>query len=119
MPKMCQAALNCTNRNVLPSIITLLLFLMQFDTIARNNSHPPEIRNIHAQQRFGTRLVDITFDLIDPDDVPLLIQLTASEDNGGSYTLIPRSLSGDVGEGIHPGDRKRIVWDVGAPIFRV
>lgn len=116
MPQVCRAALNRANRNVLPTIISLLLFLIQFGAIARDYSHPPEIRNIHVQQRFGTRLVDITFDLFDPDDVPLSIQLTASEDNGKSYTINPHSLSGDVGEGIHPGVRKRIVWDVGVDL---
>jgi len=28
---------------------------------------PPEIRNLKVQQRPGTYLVDVTFDLVDPD----------------------------------------------------
>ena len=116
MPQIFQAGLNCTTRLAIPTIITLLLFMSQSRTIARENSRLPEIRNIHAQQRFGTRLVDITFDLFDPDEEPLSIKLTASEDNGGSYTITPRTLSGDVGEGIHPGEHKRIIWDVGVDL---
>jgi formylglycine-generating enzyme required for sulfatase activity len=116
MPQTCQATLNRTSKIAIPTIITLLLFMSQSKTIARDNGHLPEIRNIHAQQRFGTRLADITFDLFDLDEEPLSIMLSASEDNGGSYTITPRTLRGDVGEGIHPGEHKRIIWDVGVDL---
>ena len=98
------------------TILTLVLSMGTSIAVTQDNGHPPEIRNIRAQQRFGTRLIDITFDLRDPDEEPLSIKLTASEDDGDSYSITPRTLSGDVGEGIHPGERKRIVWDVGVDL---
>lgn len=116
MPQTYRVHLGRTRRIAALTILTLLLFLGRSKAIAQDNGHPPEISNVHAQQRFGTRLVDITFDLRDPDEEPLSIKLTASEDGGDSYSITPRTLSGDVGEGIHPGERKRIVWDVGVDL---
>ena len=116
MPQSYRAVLGRTCRIAILTILTLLLFMGKSRTIAQDNGHIPEIRNIHAQQRFGTRLVEITFDLLDPDEEPLSIKLTASEDNGNSYTITPRTLSGDVGDGIRPGAHRRIVWDVGVDL---
>jgi len=73
---------------------------------------PPEIRNLKAQQRPGTHLVDITFDLVDPDSVNgVFLSAEASVDNGTTYNLPAKTAAtGDVGL-VKPGAGKKMVWD--------
>ena len=86
----------------------------------------PVVSNVRAEQREETSLVDITYDVTDPDGDLMTISVQISSDAGLSYTIFPRSLSGDVGEGIASGTGKLIVWDaaqdipgVWSPLFRV
>jgi formylglycine-generating enzyme required for sulfatase activity len=76
-------------------------------------NHAPVVKNVHAQQRQGALLVDITYDVEDADGDSLEIIIEASNDNGKTYTIIPKSLTGDVGKNITPGRGKKVVWDVG------
>jgi formylglycine-generating enzyme required for sulfatase activity len=72
---------------------------------------PPEIRNLKVQQRPGTYLVDVTFDLVDPDSLNgVFLSLEASSDNGVNFNLPAKTLSGDTGL-IKPGSGKKMVWD--------
>jgi formylglycine-generating enzyme required for sulfatase activity len=72
---------------------------------------PPEIRNLKVQQRPGTYLVDVTFDLVDPDSLNgVFLSLEASSDNGANFNLPVKSVAGDNGL-IKPGTEKRIVWN--------
>jgi hypothetical protein len=73
----------------------------------------PVVSNVQAAQRQGTTLVDITYDLQDPDGDRMAITVAVSNDGGYTYTIFPRYLTGDVGEGIASGTGKRIVWDAG------
>ena len=93
----------------------ILLGLIAYSTVysAVPENHAPVVKNVYAQQRPGTRLVDITYDVEDADGDSLEIIIEASDDNGKTYTIIPKSLTGDVGENITPGRGKKIVWDVG------
>lgn len=76
-------------------------------------AEPPEVLNVQASQRTdGSRLVDIYYDVSDPDSPKLKITIAISDNNGASYTIIPTSLSGDVGL-VTPGIRKHIVWNAG------
>lgn len=70
----------------------------------------PVVSNVRAQQRLGTKLVDITYDLADSDGGPIFItcQLFA-----GTTPLPAFSLSGDIGTGVMPGTNKTIVWNAG------
>ncbi len=72
---------------------------------------PPEIRNLKVQQRPGTYLVDVTFDLVDPDSLNgVFLSLEASSDNGANFNLPAKTVTGDTGL-IKPGTGKKIVWD--------
>ena len=72
---------------------------------------PPEIRNLKVQQRPGTYLVDVTFDLVDPDSLNgVLLSLEASSDNGANFNLPAKTVTGDTGL-IKPGTGKKMVWD--------
>jgi len=70
----------------------------------------PVVSNVRAQQRLGTKLIDITYDLADADGSTVYIsaQLFA-----GSTALPAFSLSGHIGAGVTPGAGKTIVWNAG------
>lgn len=73
----------------------------------------PAVSNAHAEQRVGSQLVDITYDLDDADGDSLAISVKVSSDRGLTFTVRAWTLSGDVGWGVTPGKGKRIVWDAG------
>ena len=74
---------------------------------------PPEITNVRAEQREGTKLVDIHYDAADADGDLLKIRIEVSDNDGARYSVPAFSLTGDIGEGIAPGTNKHIVWDAG------
>ena len=74
---------------------------------------PPEITNVRAEQREGTKLVDIHYDAADADGDLLKIRIEVSDNDGARYSVPAFSLTGDIGEGIAPGANKHIVWDAG------
>ena len=77
----------------------------------------PNVSNISAAQRGGgSRLVDVYYDLADPDSSLLYVSLKISNDGGASWLIIPRTVSGAVGTNVTPGGGKHIVWDAGADV---
>jgi hypothetical protein len=75
---------------------------------------PPVVANVaFAQRTDGSGLVDVTYDLADPDSPALTVVLEASDDGGASWTYAVSTMSGDVGSGVTPGAGKAIVWDFG------
>ena len=71
----------------------------------------PEISNVAASQRTGTKLVDITYDLIGGNSSEISIALVVQD---GDTILLCDSVSGDVGAGVSAGTGRAIVWDAGA-----
>jgi formylglycine-generating enzyme required for sulfatase activity len=72
---------------------------------------PPEIRNLKVQQRPGTYLVDVTFDLVDPDSYNgVFLSMEASVDNGATFNLPAKTVTGDLGL-VKPGTGKKVVWE--------
>ena len=86
-----------------------LLLLLLLSPLALSAA-APVVSNVRAQQRLGTKLIDITYDLADADGGPIFItcQLFA-----GTTPLPAFSLSGDIGTGVMPGTNKAIVWNAG------
>ena len=75
----------------------------------------PEVTNLVAQQRAGTKLVDIVYDLSDPDSSSLSVSVAVSADNGASYNLPASHFSGSgYGADVTTGTGKQIVWDAAA-----
>lgn len=74
---------------------------------------PPEITNVRASQREGTKLVDIYYDAADADGDALKIRVEISDNDGAKYSVPALTFAGDIGEGIAPGKNKHIVWDAG------
>ena len=73
----------------------------------------PVVSNVQAKQREGSRLVDITYDVADPDSPTLTVYLKVSADGGKTWKGPVELVSGDVGLHIVPGTGKRLVWDAG------
>ena len=70
----------------------------------------PVVSNVRGAQRAGTKLIDITYDLSDPDSATVFVSIQLFA-NG---TALPAfSLSGDVGAGVTPGFNKKITWNAG------
>jgi len=87
----------------------IVLFIL---TAAVVYSADPVVENVRfAQRTDGTLLVDIYYDVTDADGDSLEISVTASNDNGATWSLPCASLSGDIGYGIDTGNNKHIVWD--------
>ena len=73
----------------------------------------PIVSNVRAKQRAGSRLVDITYDVADPDSPKLTVYLKVSADGGATWKGPVELVSGDVGQHIAPGTAKKLVWDAG------
>ncbi|HWB02798.1 MAG TPA: SUMF1/EgtB/PvdO family nonheme iron enzyme [Verrucomicrobiales bacterium] len=74
---------------------------------------PPNISNVTAGQRAGTKLVDIHYNVSDLDSNSLTVQIELSANGGRTYDLPAKSLTGAVGAGVPPGTGKLITWDAG------
>jgi hypothetical protein len=73
---------------------------------------PPVVTNVaFAQRTDGSGLVDVTYDLADPDSPTLTVTMEVSADGGLNWTVPVVTFSGDVGAGVTPGAAKAIVWD--------
>ncbi|MCX6926286.1 MAG: formylglycine-generating enzyme family protein [Verrucomicrobia bacterium] len=91
------------------------LFVLLVASIASvaNAADPvlPIITNLVAVQRPGSFIVDVTYDLIDPDSPGgVYILSEASSNNGTNYGISMLSLSGDAGL-VTPGTGKKLVWN--------
>ncbi len=75
----------------------------------------PTVSNVTAQQRAGTTLVDVAYDLTITEGGTAMVTVRASRDGGNTFeTLSPGLLSGAVGSAVEPGIGRSIVWDAGA-----
>ena len=69
------------------------------------------VENVRGSQRENTKLVDIYYDLNDTGGGTYYVEV---EVVGRTSDVNASSFSGDVGEGVVPGQNRRIVWDAGA-----
>jgi hypothetical protein len=86
---------------------TIVMVLIIWGTAALAAS--PLITNLEVQQRPGSALVDISFDLADDGGGPILMVPMLSLDGGATYTVRCDSISGDFYT--TPGNDKLITWD--------
>jgi hypothetical protein len=73
----------------------------------------PQVTNVLASQRPGTRLVDVTYDLWTENGQPANVNAVFSLDDGATWTITPITLSGQVGSQVAPSDNLAFVWDAG------
>jgi sulfatase modifying factor 1 len=103
------------SRCLLERGIALLCLLLSCGANYATASAPPVVSNVRAAQRPGTQLVDIYYDLADPDNASLAITVLVSTNGGASYTLPATSFSGSgFGSAVTPGSNKQISWNAGA-----
>ncbi len=77
----------------------------------------PNVSNVRAYQRMsGSKLVDVYYDVSDPDSSLLYVSLSISNNAGASWSIAPRTVSGAVGINVTPGAGKHIVWNAGADV---
>ena len=111
-------------RQVFASGLTLLVFLIivVLPSAAQVN-YKPVVSSVQSQQRTGTKLVDITYDVYDKDGDMLTISVAVSDNGGSTFTVPARTFiedsdvwRGSDGLGIAPGMGKKIVWDAGTDV---
>ena len=73
----------------------------------------PVVSNVTSQQRVGTKLVDITYNVADADGDTLKIRIEVSSNSGTTYNVPASSLTGAIGDNITPGTGKQIIWNAG------
>ncbi len=95
--------------------------LLLFTVFVFAASTPTVINATMIQRTDNSMLVDISYDLADAESDTCTISVIVSVDAGVSFTLIPvrANLSGDIGSGIVPGNRKNIVWNIGAETYNI
>ncbi len=98
---------------IMKRIITLGVFWMAIAMPAvLCQNLPPVVSNVSFSQRTdGSFLVDIYYDVNDPEGDPLTVSLKVSDDNGYSWDFACTQLSGSVGAGQGSGTGKHIVWN--------
>ncbi len=71
------------------------------------------VSNVRVEQRSGSQVVDVYYDLSGEAD-SYTVTLEVSSDGGETYDGSAVSLSGDIGPGVHPGSNRHIAWDAGS-----
>ena len=75
---------------------------------------PPDVTNINASQRNGTKLVDVTYNLaLDPGQTAF-VELWFSPDNGLTFPVRCTAITGDVNASVSAGNGKAVVWNAEA-----
>ena len=75
---------------------------------------PPDVTDIIASQRSGTKLVDVTYNLaLDPGQTAF-VELWFSPDNGLTFPVRCTAISGDVNASVTAGNGKSVVWNAEA-----
>ena len=70
----------------------------------------PAVSNVSFVQQPGTRLVTVTYDL---SGGTASVSLLVCSNNGATYDVPVKSVTGAVGDGVASGTGKRIIWDAG------
>ncbi len=74
----------------------------------------PVVSNVTAAQRGDdSKLVDIYYDLADPDGDTSTVWVVASDDGGATWRVPALTFTGAIGTNVTPGTNKHIIWDAG------
>jgi len=85
---------------------------VSFCSNAQSISYAPSIINIKINSDSITKAIEINFDVDDPDGGLFEIKMMASKDGGQTYTVTPKSVTGDVNKYSIAGKGLKIKWDV-------
>jgi formylglycine-generating enzyme len=90
--------------------IGALWLLCPFLCCGFSASAASSVTNVSFAQQPGTRLVSVSYDLAGGT---CSVSLLVSNDNGATYNVPVKSVTGAVGNGVTSGTGKRIIWDAG------
>lgn len=97
---------------LLALVISAMVFGINPYTIAQTISYAPIITNIKIENNVITKAIEINFDVEDPDGGLFEIKMMASKDGGQTYTVTPKSVTGDVNKYSIASKGMNIKWDV-------
>jgi hypothetical protein len=90
----------------------------QFRSVASQVFSSPQgkVENVRFEQT-AAGTITVTYDLTSSDPTATFqIMLEVSRDGGKTFTVQPKSVSGDIGQGVRPGPGKRILWEASKDI---
>jgi hypothetical protein len=73
---------------------------------------PPQVTGVTAAQQGGSKLVNVSYNLVLDTDQTAFVELWFSHNNGLTYPIHCSSLEGNHGSGVSAGS-KTTVWDAG------
>ncbi len=91
----------------------LAIGILLTPTIASADS-APVVSNIQALQRPNSFIVDITYDLADPDGYASWVTMYFSPDGGSTWPTRCVSVTGDANNFVDPGTGHSVEWDAEA-----
>ena len=83
--------------------------LVSFASVAY--SAPPVVNGVTASQRTGTKIVDISYDLVLDTGQTAFVELWFSPDNGLTYPIRCMDIQGDVDANVTGGNAKTVEWN--------
>ncbi len=99
-------------------VITALLTLIPPAASQGQPPAPGAVNNLSSVVRGG--LVEVSYDLTtDHPSRRFSVALTVSDDEGQTFEIIPRTVSGDVGATVAGGTGKRITWEAARDVETV
>jgi len=94
---------------IIASVVLSLAAIVPLATLA-----DPVVTNVRGEQRSGTELVDVFYDLDAANPPSVSVRLQVSADGGSNWTVPVVSVSQSVGNSVSPGKGKHILWNAGA-----
>jgi formylglycine-generating enzyme required for sulfatase activity len=73
----------------------------------------PVVSNVVAAQRPGSKLVDVTYDLVAAGVGSVTVTLQISSDGGATFAVPASSVTGAIGIGVTPGTGRVLTWNAG------
>ena len=86
-------------------------------TLLAQNGSPPSVSSVFASQQPGTKLVNISYAISDPDSTNVNVYIKVSKDSGATWTVPAVTFTGDYGPNVAVSAsvaKKFVVWNAGA-----
>ena len=90
-------------RNFISAIALCLSFV-----IANAQNALPVISDVKLSADAAKQVVTVTYNLADPDNDALKVDVMLSNDNGNSFLIKPTNVSGDAGQSVTKGKNKKL-----------
>jgi len=87
---------------------TIVLLIKFGCLISPSFSQQLEVKNVSFES--NGKIVQIKYDLLGNYDKKHKVSLYLSNDNGKTFSILPKFIQGDIGKNIKPGKNKQITW---------